>query len=362
MYHRTRGFTGHEREVYKSLVSRHFHEGRVIEPTYLDDQPNLRPTFVAIGFDRLLNINEKICLIIVLQFYKSVRLIQKLNGTIAIVFIINNFEITLTLKEFARILRFPCQGVCVYTPDWPISSLQYVADPHPDIYPPPYEDPSLIRDALFYERTQAKTQKMKWVDTILDPFQMIVSKLKIDFKRWEVILSENVVSITKNKDHLNACLCYMLYCLATEKPFNLAYYIANRMVSVTKSVDMTLPYGMLLTRLFKHVCTNHPCTFSNELYLVDYVMISLFKKRVYRFKDKGKRPCLLTPTPLDTESSESPSPTPHQNVENDPVDNYTLDPIPYINQLPPIKGGESPEFKQTKGMFKCLFHYLCKKK
>ncbi|GJR07833.1 carbohydrate-binding, CenC-like protein [Tanacetum coccineum] len=76
----------------------------------------------------------------------------------------------------------------------------------------------------------------------------------------------------------------------------------------------------------------------------------------------GKRPRLPTPTPLDTESSDSPSPTPHQNVENDLVDNYTLEPIPYMNQLPHIKGEESLEFKQTKGMFKCLFHYLCKKK
>ncbi|GKC99273.1 hypothetical protein Tco_1169548 [Tanacetum coccineum] len=128
MYHQTGGFTGHEREVYKSLVSRLFHEGRVIEPTYLDDQPNLCPTFAAIGFDCLLNISEKICPIFVLQFYKSVRLIQKLNGTIAIAFIINNFEIILTLEEFARILKIPCQGVCVFTPDWPISSLQLVVE------------------------------------------------------------------------------------------------------------------------------------------------------------------------------------------------------------------------------------------
>ncbi|GKD63291.1 hypothetical protein Tco_1305399 [Tanacetum coccineum] len=176
--------------------------------------------------------------------------------------------------------------------------------------------------------TQAKTRKMKGVDTILDPFQMIVSELKIEFKKWEVILSENVVSLTGNKDHPNACLCYMLYCLAIENPFNLAYYIANRIVSVTKSVDMTLPYEMLLTRIFEHIRTNHPYTFSNELYLVDHVMIPLFKKRVYHFKDKGKRPRLPTPTPPDTRSSNSLSPTPHQNVENDPVNNYTLDPIP----------------------------------
>ncbi|GJS47651.1 hypothetical protein Tco_0597772 [Tanacetum coccineum] len=107
MYHRTKGFTGHEREVYKSLVSRLIHEGRVIDSTFLDDQPNLRPTFTAIGFDCLLNIDEKICPIFVLQFYKSVRIIRNLNGTISITFIINNFEITLSLVEFARILKIP---------------------------------------------------------------------------------------------------------------------------------------------------------------------------------------------------------------------------------------------------------------
>nr|GEW18739.1 hypothetical protein [Tanacetum cinerariifolium] len=292
MYHRTGGFTGHKREVYKSLVSHLFHEGRFIEPIYLDDQPNLRPTFVAIGF---------------------------------LEFLVKGFVCTLPID-------------------------------------PSHEDPSLIRDALFCERTQAKTQKIKGVDTILDPFQMIVSELKTEFKKWEVILSENVVSLTENKDHLNAYLCYMLYSLTTKKPFNLTYYIANRIMSVTKSADMTLPYGMLLTRLFKHVRTNHPYTFSNELYLVDHVMIALSENRVYRFKDKGKRPCLPTLTPPNTESSDSPSPTPHQNVENDPVDNHTLDLIPYMNQLSSIERGKSSEFKQTKGMFNCLFNSLCKKK
>ncbi|GJX06921.1 hypothetical protein Tco_0194853 [Tanacetum coccineum] len=169
-------------------------------------------------------------------------------------------------------------------------------------------DSSLIRDALFNERTQPKTQKMKGVDTTLDPFQMIVSELKTHLKKWEIILR------------------------------------------------------MLLTWLFEHVRVNHPYSFSNELYLMDYMMIPLSEKKVFRFKDKGKRPRLPTPTPLDTESSDSPSPTPHQGVENDPVNNYTLDPIPYMNQLPPIEGGDSSEFKQTKRMFKCLFHFLFKKK
>nr|GEX49212.1 hypothetical protein [Tanacetum cinerariifolium] len=197
------------------------------------------------------------------------------------------------LSRFARILKIPCQGVCVYTLEWPISSLQNGVDSHPDIYPPPHKDSSLICDALFYEITQTKTRKMKRIDTILDPFRMI--------------------------EHPSTCLCYMLYCLTIGKPFNLAYYIANRMVSVTKSADMTLPYGMLLTRLFEHVRINHPYSFSNELYHVDHVMILLSEKRVFRFKHERKRSRLPTPTPLDTESSNSPSLTLHQGVENDPA-------------------------------------------
>ncbi|GJY85175.1 hypothetical protein Tco_0499201 [Tanacetum coccineum] len=338
MYHRIRGFTGHEKKVYMSLISCLIHEGHVVDSTVLDHQPNLGPTFVAIRFDCLLDINEKIYPIFVIQFYKSVRLIHKLNGTIAIDFIINNFEITLTLEKFARILKIPCQGVCVYTPEWPISSLKNVIDYNPDIYPPPQEDSSLICDALFYERTQPKTRKMKGVDTFLDPFQMILSELKTYLKKWEIILSENA------------------------KTLQPAYYIAHRMVSVTKSADMTLPYRILLTRLFKHAHTNHPYSFLNELYLVNHTMIHVSKKRVFRFKHEGKIPRLLTPTPSNSESSDSPSPTPHQRMENDPVNNYTLDPIPCMNQLPPIEGGESPKFKQTKGMFKCLFHFLSKKK
>nr|GEU73596.1 hypothetical protein [Tanacetum cinerariifolium] len=185
MCHRTEGFTGHEREVYKSLVSRLIHE-----------------------------------------------------------------------------------GVCVYTPEWPILSLQNDVDSYPDIYPPPHEDSSLIHDALFYERTQPKTQKMKGVDTFLDPYQMIISELKFDIKKWEIILSENA--------------------------------------------------------------------------------------------DKGKGPRIPILTPSNSEPSNSPSPTPHQG--NDHINNYTLDPIPYMNQLPSIEGGESSEFKKTKGLLKCLFCFLSKKK
>ncbi|GJS38416.1 hypothetical protein Tco_0563459 [Tanacetum coccineum] len=124
------------------------------------------------------------------------------------------------------------------------------------------------------------------------------------------------------------------------------------MESVTQSDFMVLPYGMLLTRLYRHVHTTHPYAISNLHNLVDHVMIPLTKGKTCKIMIDGKRPHPQTPS----ESSLSPSPTQNQE-ENDPVNNYTLDPSIYMNQLLPIPRRESPKFKQTKGMFKCFGYF-----
>ncbi|GJZ31928.1 putative reverse transcriptase domain-containing protein, partial [Tanacetum coccineum] len=110
---------------------------------------------------------------------------------------------------------------------------------------------------------------------------------------------------------------------------------------------MVLPYGMLLTRLFIvcFVLTIQPCSVTNTHYLVDHVMIPFTEGQAHRFMVDGKRP--HPQTSLGSSSSLSPTPT---QGEVDPVDNFTFDPGVYCDQLPPITGGASKEFKQTKGM------------
>ncbi|GJW01875.1 hypothetical protein Tco_1560731 [Tanacetum coccineum] len=71
---------------------------------------------------------------------------------------------------------------------------------------------------------------------------------------------------------------------------------------MTKSDVMALPYGMLLTRLYEHVCTTHPYAISDLHHLVDHVMIPLTKGRALRIKLDEKRPHPQTPS----ESSRSP--------------------------------------------------------
>nr|GEV30420.1 hypothetical protein [Tanacetum cinerariifolium] len=262
------------------------------------------------------------------HYIPIVRLIRNLSGTLSIAFIIQNVKITLHLEGFSRILCLPFRGVCVFTPEWAIFSLPNGIDSNLDIYPPYLEDPLIIRDAFFDIIPPSKTRKVKGVDLTLDPFQMVNSELKTNFKKWEIILSKNAISLMGNKDHPNACLCYMLYCLATRKYFNLAYYIVNKMVSVTKSANMTLPYGMLLTRLIEHIRVSRPHTFSDDLYIIDHVMIPLSERRVFRIMPGGKIHRLPTPTPTPLESSESTSSS-HQEEEIDP-------PVPSAAKLVPL--------------------------
>ncbi|GKB23286.1 hypothetical protein Tco_0862687 [Tanacetum coccineum] len=67
----------------------------------------------------------------------------------------------------------------------------------------------------------------------------------------------------------------MLYCVAKSEKFNLAFFIAKRMEFVTKQARLILPYGMLLTRLFKYVMGESPKLFNKSYVLYDRVMYPL---------------------------------------------------------------------------------------
>ncbi|GKF67199.1 hypothetical protein Tco_0196878 [Tanacetum coccineum] len=72
-------------------------------------------------------------------------------------------------------------------------------------------------------------------------------------KLWVDIIHENVIYLGGHQDRVSACLCHMLYCIETSTPYNLAFFILKRMEKTRNKPKELLPYGMLLTRLFKHV-------------------------------------------------------------------------------------------------------------
>lgn len=89
------------------------------------------------------------------------------------------------------------------------------------------------------------------------------------------IIRENVFCLGGNRDHVPACLSHILYCVALNVPYNLAYYMAKKMEFARSKPTMVLPYGMLLTRLFRHVMRHYPVFNNVEYHSVDPVMFLL---------------------------------------------------------------------------------------
>ncbi|GKB32429.1 hypothetical protein Tco_0871830 [Tanacetum coccineum] len=72
----------------------------------------------------------------------------------------------------------------------------------------------------------------------------------------ELVIRENIYSTIGNRDHTQAVSALMLYCLQNRQPFNIAYFIIKRMYFFRDRRDKVLPYGMILTRLFKNLKAN----------------------------------------------------------------------------------------------------------
>ncbi|GJZ12871.1 hypothetical protein Tco_0548101 [Tanacetum coccineum] len=121
-------------------------------------------------------------------------------------------------------------------------------------------------------------------------YQVLTHEIKPTLKPLEEIIWENIFCLGGNRDHVLACLCYMLYCVVHSKRFNLAYFMTKRIEWVTKKERLILPYGMLLTRLFKFIIRENP-ELENESYvLYDRVMTPLSAQLEQKpRRDRGMR-------------------------------------------------------------------------
>nr|GFB34683.1 ribosomal protein L7Ae/L30e/S12e/Gadd45 [Tanacetum cinerariifolium] len=73
-------------------------------------------------------------------------------------------------------------------------------------------------------------------------------------------------------DRLPACLAHMLYCVFAEEQYNLAYFFVKRIECARATPTTNLPYGMFLTRLYRHFMEAYP-HLDNGIYdIVERVM------------------------------------------------------------------------------------------
>ncbi|GJU84144.1 retrovirus-related pol polyprotein from transposon TNT 1-94 [Tanacetum coccineum] len=187
-------------------------------------------------------------------------------------------EFTSPLKEMLVNLESRCihegQGACVFTDKWSLDDLGYSV-PRDGTYQTDPPCPDEIKNYIQEEREGLVTRIRHKTVVLVEENEILTREIVSTMKPWVEIIQENVFCLGGNRDHVPACLCYMLYYVSRSEKFNLAYFIAKRMEFVTKQARLILPYGMLLTHLFEYVMDESPDLFNESYVLYDRVMYPL---------------------------------------------------------------------------------------
>ncbi|GJR65981.1 hypothetical protein Tco_0012046 [Tanacetum coccineum] len=150
---------------------------------------------------------------------------------------------------------------------------------------------------------------------------------------WVDIIRENVICLGGHRDYVSVCLCHMLYCIETSTPYNLAFFILKQIEKTRNKPKELLPYGMLLTRLFKHVVFVFPELEIDHYILYDRVMHPLAPHYERKTRsDHGKK------RPRDSNSSSS------STTQNHPSSSHPLDDIVDVNDEESFHSNSSSPF------------------
>nr|GEU88222.1 copia protein [Tanacetum cinerariifolium] len=198
---------------------------------------------------------------------------------------------SLTLEEFGQILKIPFKSHVSYIDMWLLDyfSLSAQSKGHYKTTPP---SPSVIKSFIQITRQNQVTRTKNKKTIVVDKNEILTCEIQPHMKPWVDIIHENAICLGVHKDHVLACLCYMLYFIESSTPYNLAFFILKRMEKTQNKPKELLPYGMLLTRLFKHVVSVFPKLAIDHYILHDRFINPLapYYERKTRLDHGKKRP------------------------------------------------------------------------
>ncbi|GKE45361.1 hypothetical protein Tco_1472645 [Tanacetum coccineum] len=190
-------------------------------------------------------------------FYCQITFIYNPEGQFVVNFIIQNKSFSLTLEEFGQILKIPFKVQASNTDLWSLDYLS-VSVPSRGLYKTKPPSPRVIKSLIQVPRQGQETRTKNKKTVVVGENEILTREIQTHMKPWVDIIRENTICLGGHRDHVSTCLCHMLYCIETSTPYNLAFFILKRMEKTRFKPKELLPYGMLLTRLFKHVVSISP--------------------------------------------------------------------------------------------------------
>ncbi|GKD69074.1 hypothetical protein Tco_1323164, partial [Tanacetum coccineum] len=230
--------------------------------------------------------------------------------------------------------RIPFDGQAIFTNEWDLGALAYSQEtegPYHTDLPTPEE----IHQFLQFEHVDSN-RIIKNKNVILSPNQVLTKELRRDLKRCNELIYENVFGLGGHRDHLSACLAHILYCILAEQQYNLAYLFVKTIENARATPKAHLPYGMFLTRLFRHVMELYPHLDNGIYNVVDHVMRPLALKQTRRPRsNRGKARHSVSSTFAHHNLGSS------SRQEDDDEDDgasraSTSSPTTYLNSLEPL--------------------------
>ncbi|GJU66385.1 hypothetical protein Tco_1252644 [Tanacetum coccineum] len=175
---------------------------------------------------------------------------------------------------------------------WSLDHLS-VSVPSKGLYKTKPPSPRVIKSLIQILRQGQETRTKNKKTIIVGENENLTREIQTHMKPWVDIICENTICLGGHRDHVFACLCHMLYCIETSTPYNLAFFILKRMENTRFKPKELLPYGMLLTRLFKHVVSVSPELVFDHYLSHDRAMHPLAPHYERKTRaDRGmKRPC-----------------------------------------------------------------------
>ncbi|GJY49342.1 hypothetical protein Tco_0439298 [Tanacetum coccineum] len=296
------GFSPVLAQFYKPIKNRCIHEGRVVDQLYYKSN-DIERLFTNVRFNCLFEINKPIVPRFILDFYSQVKV---------------------QTDEYA-----------VFTNEWDLSSLAYSQETegpyHTDL-----PTPDDICRFLQLERVELN-RTIKSQNVTLTPNQILTKELRQDMKHWEELIRENVFGLGGHRVHLPASLAHMLYCIVAEEQYNLAYFFVKRIECARATPTANLPYGMFLTRLYRHVMEHYPHLDNGIYNVVDRVMRTLTLKQTQKPRSERGKPkaCHSISSSSDHHLGSS-----SHNEEDDEDEGTsrasTPSPTTYLNSLQPL--------------------------
>nr|GEV54278.1 cytochrome P450 [Tanacetum cinerariifolium] len=173
-------------------------------------------------------------------------------------FVIQNQFFSYSLKELAQILDIPCESACVFTDKWSLDELTYgVPTDGPYQTNPPSPDDIISSIRIDQEGQVRRIRHEEEIDVL--KYQILTREIVPTLKPLEEIIQENV------------------------------FYL-GRMEWVTRQKWLILPYGMLLTCLFKVIMNENHKLYNESYVLYDRVMNPLATQQERKpRKDRGTR-------------------------------------------------------------------------